>query len=285
MRQFKNPTWINDIKFEYESFDQIPAHVFDQINRDLDKVQSKQPLVSIVMSAWNEEVNLLRTIASMSRMKTKYPFEIIVINNNSQDRTQDTMDRLHVKRLFQPKQGCGFARQMGMEHAAGKYILLADADCYYPSCWIDEMIDVLTQPDVVCVYGRYSFISEKGFPRWKLSLLELMKDAFAEIRHIKRPYYNSFGLSMGFIKEYGMKIGFVPSKWRGDDGMLCLGLMKYGKIKQVRSNKARIWTAPRTLQRSGSFSQVLKERILIEAKRFKGNFNNKMPKDLSMQDE
>ncbi|WP_181304123.1 glycosyltransferase family 2 protein [Rufibacter sp. XAAS-G3-1] len=284
MRQLKNPEWIDELKFEYDNFDQIPSHVFDKINSDLDKVLSKEPLVSIVMTAWNEEVNLLRTIASLSKMKTQIPFEIIVINNNSQDRTQDTMDNLHIKRLFQPKQGCGFARQLGMEHAAGKYILLADADCYYPSCWVDEMMDVLRQPNVVCVYGRYSFISEEGFPRWKLTLLEIMKDMFAEIRHIKRPYYNSFGLSMGFVKEHGMKVGFVPSKWRGDDGMLCLGLMKYGKIKQVRSNKARAWTEPRTLKRSGSFSQVLKERILIEAKRFKGNFNSKMPKDMSMME-
>ncbi|GGK56664.1 glycosyltransferase family 2 protein [Rufibacter glacialis] len=285
MRQFKNPDWIADIKFEYESFEQIPSHVFDSINQDLDRVQSKEPLASIVISAWNEEVNILRTVASLSRMKTQIPFEIIVINNNSQDRTQDTIDRLHVKGLFQEKQGCGFARQMGQEQAAGKYILLADADCYYPSCWVDEMVKVLQEPGVVCVYGRYSFISEEGFPRWKLFLLEMMKDAFAEIRHIKRPYYNSFGLSMGFIREYGLKVGFVPSRWRGDDGQLCLGLMEYGKIKQVRSNKARAWTAPRTLKRTGTFSQVVKERILIEAKRFTGNFNSRMPENISMLDE
>ncbi|WP_235324694.1 hypothetical protein [Pedobacter lusitanus] len=30
-------------------------------------------------------------------MKTAIPFEIIVVNNNSQDKTQETIDQLHVR--------------------------------------------------------------------------------------------------------------------------------------------------------------------------------------------
>ncbi|WP_205499822.1 glycosyltransferase family 2 protein [Rufibacter psychrotolerans] len=282
MRAFSEPGWIDDLKFSYEKYEDIPASVFEKINRDLDLVQSKSPLVSILISAWNEEVNILRCIASLAKMKTRFPFEIIVINNNSKDKTQETIDRLHVKTLFEAKQGCGPARQTGQENAAGKYILLADADCYYPSCWVDEMVKVLMQPKVMCVYGRYSFLSEPGFPRWKLFILESLKDVISEIRHIKRPYYNTFGLSMGYVKEYGLRVGFIQTNFWGDDGQLCLGLMKYGKIKQVRSNKARVWTGPRTLQRTGNFSQALKARVVKELKRFKNHFNSRMPKNISM---
>ncbi|KAA3436772.1 glycosyltransferase family 2 protein [Rufibacter hautae] len=282
MRVISNPDWINHLKFDYENYEQIPSHVFDEINANLDKVQSKRPLVSILISAWNEEVNILRCVASLSRMKTKIPFEIIVINNNSKDRTQDTVDRLHVRSMFEEKQGCGPARQTGQKNAAGEYILLADADCFYPACWVDEMMKVLVKQDVVCVYGRYSFISEPGFPRWKLYILESMKDVISEIRQLNRPYYNAYGLSMGYVKEFGLKVGFIETNFWGDDGQLCLGLMKYGKIKQVRSNKARAWTSPRTLQRTGNFSQALNARIVKELKRFKNHFNTRMPKNISM---
>src|SRR5690606_12626695 len=146
--------------------------------------------------------------------------------------------RLHVRKLFQEIQGCGPARQLGQENAKGKYILLADADCLYPDCWLNEMMKVLTQPGVVCVYGRYSFISEERYPRWKLYSLEKMKDIIAEIRHLKRPYLNAYGISMGYVKEYGLKVGYVMYKIWGDDGRLCFDLMSYGKVKQVRSNKA-----------------------------------------------
>src|SRR5690606_28868491 len=99
---------------------------------------------------------------------------------------------------------CGPARQMGQENAIGEYVLLADADCIYPECWIDAMMDKLTLPGIVCVYGRYSFIADKGFPRWKLFLYEVLKDLIAELRHFKRPYLNALGMSMGYIKALGL---------------------------------------------------------------------------------
>jgi glycosyltransferase involved in cell wall biosynthesis len=174
---------------------------------------------------------------------------------------------MHVKRLFQPIQGCGPARQLGQENAKGKFILLADADCIYPKCWLNEMVDKLKQEGVVCVYGRYSFIAERGFARWKLFLHEKLKDAIAEFRHLKRPYLNAYGISMGYVKEYGLKVGFVMHKVWGDDGRFCFDLMQYGKVKQVKSDKARAWTGPRTLLRDGSFGKALYARIKKEFKR------------------
>ncbi|RYE36923.1 MAG: glycosyltransferase family 2 protein [Sphingobacteriaceae bacterium] len=284
MNAFQNPDFIKQFSFPYKSYSEIPASVFENINKNLDKLQQGKPIVSIIISAWNEEVNILTSVASLSKVKTDFPIEIIVVNNNSTDQTQETLDRLHVKSFFEGVQGWGPARQLGLENALGEYILLADADCIYPVCWVDEMIKVLAQKDVVCVYGRYSFISEPGFPRWKLSLLELMKDLITEIRHINRPYFNTYGMSMGFIKELGLKVGFVKYYFRGEDGQMCLGLMKYGKVKQVRSNKARVWTGPRTLQRDGSFFKALINRLIKEVKRFTGNFNTSVPLERKYSD-
>ncbi len=279
MNILHNPRWIEAFNFDYKTFDEIPSEVFAKINQDLDKVQSKNPLVSILISAWNEEINILRCVASLSKMQTDIPFEIIVINNNSTDRTQDTLDHLHIKSLFEKTQGCGPARQFGQENANGKYILLADADCLYPPYWVEDMIKVLQKPGVVCVYGRYSFISEPGFPRWKLAMLETLKDIITEVRHINRPYYNAYGISMGFIKEYSLKVGFIKTRFWGDDGKMCLDLMQFGKVKQVRSNRARPWTGPRTLERSGTFSQALAARIKKEVKRFGKHFSKQIPDD------
>ena len=277
MTLFRNPDFINAFRYNYQHFENIPDAVFNGINRDLDALQSTAPVVSIIISAWNEEVNILASVASLSKLRTKYPLEIIVINNNSTDNTQQTIDRLHVRTFFESTQGCGPARQLGQEKARGKYILLADADCIYPACWVNEMMKVLQQPGISCVYGRYSFISEAGFARWKLFLLERMKDLIANFRHLNRPYFNCYGISMGYIREFGLKVGFIKTNFWGDDGQMCLGLMQFGKIKQVKSNKARAWTGPRTLQRDGDFFSALKKRLIKEAKRFMGNFSSVQP--------
>ncbi len=272
MTSFRNPKWLAKFQFPFKRFEDITEETFSQINKKLMQLSHPSPLVSIVIIAWNEETNILRCIASLSETVTDYPLEIIVVNNNSTDKTQNTIDRLSVNALIERKQGAGPARQKGQEHARGKYILTADADCIYPPHWVNEMVRILARPHVVCVYGRYSFISEIGFPRWKLSVFEKMKDIMAEIRHFRQPYFNCFGISMGYIREYGLKIGFITENRRGEDGQLCLDLMQYGKISQVRAAKARVWTDVRTLQKDGSFFNVIYNRIVADLKRFKYNF-------------
>jgi glycosyltransferase involved in cell wall biosynthesis len=279
MSLLKNPTWLDEFSYPYKGYDDIPADVFDRINKELDKKTSDTPLVSIVITAWNEEVSVLRTIASLARSITTIPIEIIVVNNNSCDKTQQTIDRLHVKSIFQPIQGWGPARQLGLETAKGKYILMADADCLYPHDWIDQMAKALQTPGTVCVYGRYSFISIPGFPRWKLFFYEKMKDTIARLRHFKRPHLNAYGMSMGYIREYGLKIGYVMHKIRGEDGRLCFDLMQFGKVKQVKHRNARVWTLPRSLERDGNLEQALTKRLGKELKRYFSLFTVHPPHD------
>ncbi|MFT3980382.1 MAG: glycosyltransferase family 2 protein [Ferruginibacter sp.] len=273
---FSDPKWIRPYNYSYQHFAEIPQPVFDEINSRLDKVQSDNPLVSIVITAYNEEVDILKTVSSLASSKTKYPFEIIVVNNNSNDNTQATLDKLHIKNYFQPIQGWGPGRQMGMENARGKYILLGDSDCIYADCWVEKMTTALEKDGVVSVYGRYSFISEKGFARWQLTILEIFKDLIAEVRHVKRPFLNSYGMSMGYIREYGMREGFYMNKTHGEDGRMCYDLMKYGTVKQIRSNSNRVWTGVRTLKKNGTFSKVLFTRLKKELGRFSIYFNTKM---------
>lgn len=81
---------------------------------------------------------------------------------------------------------------------------------------------------------------------------------------------------MGFVREYGMKEGYYMNKTHGEDGRLCYDMMKYGKVRTVRSFDNRVWTGVRTLRKSGTFSQVLFKRIKKEIGRFGIYFNTKM---------
>jgi len=279
MINYTVPSWVKQVNLPFKSYEEIPALIFEELNIVLDKIQNAAPLITIIIAAYNEEVNILRCITSLSKTKCKLPFEILVVNNNSADHTQDALNRIHVRQLFQPIQGCGPARQLAQENAKGKYILLADSDCLYPPEWMDEMMKVLQQTGVACVYGRYSFIPEPGYDRWQLYTLEKMKDAIAAVRHFKRPYLNAFGISMGYVKAYGLKAGYIMHNTRGDDGRLAFDMMKYGSIKQVKSNKARPWTSPRTLDRDGSFYKAITNRITREAGRFFTLLKGEKPHD------
>lgn len=286
---FRSPDWIKNVLVKFSSFDQVPQEVFDDINKDLDLRIAEYPEVSIIIPAYNEEQNILSCIKSLSLLDTAISYEIIVINNNSTDSTQDILNKLNIISLFENKIGPGAARQLGLEKSKGKFILSADADCLYPKTWLSEMYNYLNKPNVACVYGRYSFIESENVSRSSLFAFELAKDIFSEIRHINRPHFNSLGMNMGFPKALGLKVGYdtrnvvesdgTVSFVRGEDGRLCFDLSEYGKIIQVRSRKARLWTGQRTLEQSGSMGKALLIRVKKELLRLKDYSKKHAPHD------
>lgn len=279
MSIFKNPKWINFDLYKVKEYQLLDNQLFDEINQRLSKINSDIPEVSIVISAWNEELNIIKCIDSLSKLETSIPFEIIVVNNNSSDNTQLVLDKLKIQSYFQPKQGCGISRQLGQEKANGKYILLADADCYYPKKWLDNMYNYLIKDEIAVVYSRHSFLGNENTKRWKYFLYELGKDIIIELRNIKRPYLNCYGMSMGFLREQGLKEGFVLSNIRGEDGRMCFDLMKYGKVKLVRNRHARVWTSDRNFEKDGNVSKAIYKRILREIDRAKNYFTKPVAHD------
>lgn len=245
----------------------------------MQKVVSKDPLVTVVVAAYNEETNILRCLDSLSKTKSKYPFDILVVNNNSKDKTQETLDRLGAQSVFQAKQGPGPARQMGQEKARGKYVLTADADCFYPEKWVEIMTRALSRPGVVFVYGDYAFLTDKHQGRAKFVMYEFMRDIIRSIRNIKKPHLNAYGMSTGYVRELGVKEKYVEHVTRGEDGRLCFDLMKYGKVKHVKNSSAVVWTGARTLDLDGSFTKALFTRVLRQLSLMDQYFKKTEPHD------
>lgn len=260
----RNPAWIDSKLLQEESLEKIPESFFKEVEKGLAVLQSSHPLVSIVIPAFNEESSILKTLWSLSKNKTTYPVEIIVVNNNSTDRTQQVLDRLRVRSFFQPVQGWGPARQLGLEKARGKYILSADADCIYPERWIQKMTDALLQEGVTCIHGGYRFLAPNQESRWKLFAYECLKKIIIEIRNIKRPWFNCGGASMGYPRDLALKIRFIARQVRGEDGRMAFELSQLGRIVRVRSSDVTVWTSARSLQRDGSLGRSLANRIITE---------------------
>jgi glycosyltransferase involved in cell wall biosynthesis len=278
---YKNPSWIDKRLLAATRLEDYPESIFYEINKNLGTIQSESPIVSVVIPAFNEEANIVRAIFSLSRNRTSFPVEIIVINNNSTDRTQEVLNRLNVRSFIQTRPGCGPARQLGQQMAKGKYILMADGDCMYPPGWIEKMTRALMRDNTPCIYGRYSFLGTTEKPRWKLFVYECLRDFVGELRHINRPCINALGMSMGYVKELGLKIGFVDRKIRGEDGRMCFQLMRYGKIRQVRDRSIRVWTLPRTLDKEPGLIYSIMARVLIELSRVKHYFYTQAPHDVN----
>jgi cellulose synthase/poly-beta-1,6-N-acetylglucosamine synthase-like glycosyltransferase len=159
---------------------------------------------------------------------------------------------------------------MAQEMARGKYILSADADCVYPSNWIQEMTTALQEEGVSCVYGGYSFLAPAGKSRFGYFIYETLKNLIVRIRDIKRPWYNCGGASMGYVRELSLKVGFIDRLIRGEDGRMCFELSQRGKIVRVR--RATVWTSPRSLLKDGNLVQAFLTRFKSECRRLRSYF-------------
>ena len=261
--ELKNPDWINRKLLDKTKLDDFAAETFDAANRRLVGLISRRPVVSVIIAAYNEEANIVRCLDSLSKSDSKYPIEIIVVDNNSSDRTHEAVNRFMVRYVHQPIQGCGVARQLGQEVARGRYILTGDADTIYPPRWIDEMMKELVRPDVSVVYGQHCFISDNETPRWKLVLYEGLANVMAIAKSFKRPFLNVHGMTMGYKREQGLKAGYVKANVRGEDGRLAFDLMKFGQIVRVTSPASRVWTGTRTISKEGTLGIAVRNRVVM----------------------
>ena len=115
--------------------------------KKLDRVEDRNdgPLISVVIPARNEEGNIGKLLDSMLAQDYQN-LEILVINDQSTDRTQDILDEYSRKdgriRVFQTdpskpfiKNGKINALMQLIPHARGEYMLCTDADTVHsPDC-------------------------------------------------------------------------------------------------------------------------------------------------------
>lgn len=222
-----------------KSPEEIPDSVWDEIKTKLAQKQSQDPLVSVVVIAYNEEKRLAACLWSLSDLQTKYPIEILGVNNNSKDRTEEVYQRLDLPYYNETQQSPGFARQCGLQNSKGKYHFYVDADTFYPSCYVDLMMQKLLKPDVVCVGTFWSFYPDENHSKVGLFLYELIRDIFLWVQHFKRPELCVRGMTLAFRADYARKVEIRTDIRRGEDGSLALSLKKYGKIAFLYNRKAR----------------------------------------------
>lgn len=248
-----------------KSLDEIPEHIWDEIKGKLAEKQSKEPLVSVVVIAYNEEKRLAACLWSLSELQTTYPIEIIGVNNNSKDKTEEVYQRLGLPYYNEKKQSPGFARQCGLEHAKGKYHFCIDADTFYPSRYVDLMMSKLTQPNVSCVSSFWSFFPDANHSRLGLFLFELARDMFLFVQHFKRPELCVRGMVFAFNADYARQVKIRTDIRRGEDGSLALSLKPYGKIAFLYHRKARPVTGYGTIG-SQSIWQSFIQHVKVQGK-------------------
>jgi glycosyltransferase involved in cell wall biosynthesis len=109
--------------------------------------------ISVVIPCFNEEEGLERVIPSLPASVD----EIIVVDNNSTDRTAEVARRLGARVVFEARKGYGAAYKAGLAAVTGDITVTMDGDGTYPADQIEECVAYLLDRDV-------DFLSASRFP-------------------------------------------------------------------------------------------------------------------------
>lgn len=94
------------------------------------KSLDKHGSISVIIPAFNEAKYIGKTLESVFRAGDNYvgEVEVIVVDNNSTDKTGEIAQRLGATVVFEPQNQIARARNAGASAASGKYLIFLDAD-------------------------------------------------------------------------------------------------------------------------------------------------------------
>lgn len=257
------------------SYNDLSESIIDEIRTKLKNLQNDHPIVSVILIAHNEEKHLVSCLWSLVNNYCDFPMELIAVNNNSTDHTEEILQELGVVYYNELKKGPGYARQCGLDHARGEYSLCIDVDTMYPPYYIKTHLRKLLRPNIVCTYSLWSFIPNDSHSKMSLFIYESLRDFFLFLQNVKRPELCVRGMTLGIRTALAQKIGFRTDIIRGEDGYLAFQLKQYGKIVFIYSRKARVLTGYGTLEQDGSFFKSFKVRFYKQFKHFFSLFTKK----------
>lgn len=140
----------------------VSSNYMGTISKETSQVVN--PFVSVIVPVYNDAARISSCIEAL--LDQTYPsglYEILIVDNGSDDGTADVVRRYPVKLLFENSKRSSYAaRNKGLAHAQGEVIAFTDADCIPWRDWIEKGVAKLnTVNGCGIVGGRIDFFFKK----------------------------------------------------------------------------------------------------------------------------
>jgi cellulose synthase/poly-beta-1,6-N-acetylglucosamine synthase-like glycosyltransferase/spore germination protein YaaH/peptidoglycan/xylan/chitin deacetylase (PgdA/CDA1 family) len=218
------------------------------------------PLVSIIVPAYNEQLNAVRTVNSL--LKQDYTnLQIIFVDDGSKDETFARVNKAfetetRVKVFTKPNGGKASALNYGIEHADGDFLVCIDADTQLKTDAVTELMKKFTDIHVGAVAGNVKVGNEINMlTRWQsieyITSQNFDRRAFDLLNCITVVP----GAIGAFRKEAIRWAGGFTTDTLAEDADLTMRLLRKGYIIRNCTTAISYTEAPETLK------QFLKQRF------------------------
>jgi alpha-1,6-rhamnosyltransferase len=173
------------------------------------------PLVSVIMAAFNAEAYIREALES-ALAQDWTPFEVVVVDDGSQDSTADIVRSFpKIRYVRQENAGPSAARNAAFAHARGELIANFDSDDVLPATRLRLQATFLTEhPGIGAVFGRQEWLNA---PAW------MARDSvYGDVDGIP---LSSAMFRRGVLLELG---GYDASFTHGEDMDLLIRMREHG---------------------------------------------------------
>ncbi len=182
----------------------------------------KVPIVSVIIPVYNAEHYLEHAVNSVLEQPNSELIELLLIDDGSSDNSAVICDKLAVANngiivFHKENGGVSSARNLGIEHASGKYLAFLDSDDWWETGFLtNELIAELMRSDSSDIY---CFSYQKVSPNRQWRKLFRIKN---EVRLYEKPglshIIGQHHSAFLYHKDYLFKKGFryLPTKMRED---------------------------------------------------------------------
>ncbi|MGB9499906.1 MAG: glycosyltransferase [Dissulfuribacterales bacterium] len=146
-----------------------PAHSITSHSVKDDPLGQKDMRISVVVCTHRNPDLLAKTLDSLSRQTlNKELFEVIVVDNNSQDNTKDVVGKYsEVRYVLETELGLSHARNTGISAARGDIIAFIDDDAEASPVWVEALLKTYDSvPQACAVGGKVLPIWDAQKPEW-----------------------------------------------------------------------------------------------------------------------
>ncbi|MCR5421897.1 MAG: glycosyltransferase [Lachnospiraceae bacterium] len=123
-------------------------------------------MISVVLPVYNVEKYLPECLDSLINQSYK-DIEIIIVNDGSTDNSEAicreyALKNKNIKLYTKQNAGLGYARNTGIEHANGEYVLFLDSDDVFKKELVENLVEGIDENRIDTCVGGFERISEEG---------------------------------------------------------------------------------------------------------------------------
>lgn len=129
-----------------------------------ENISQNKPRVSVIIPAYNCDQYIEQCVKSVLE-QTYTNYEVIVIDDGSQDQTQEILKPFFpvIKYIYQDNQGAAKARNYGCEIAQGEFLAFLDGDDFFlPQKLAEQIAAFDNDPTIDLIQSGWCVVNQKG---------------------------------------------------------------------------------------------------------------------------